>query len=371
MSRGGALQVVVIGGGFYGCAIAERAARLGKRVLLFESDEALLQRASYHNQARLHGGYHYPRSFHTANRSRHNFAVFLEDYEEAIDRDFPKLYAIARRRSKVTPSQFERFCARIRAPLESVGDDVLALFNPRLIEAVYAVQEYAIDVAVLGRLMSARLARAGVTVRTGCEVVGVGLGAGGLLDVMLSEGETVRASYVFNCTYSSLNVLAGANRATPLPLKHEFAEMALVRVPDGLAGHSITVLDGPFFSVMPFPARRAWTLSHVRYTPHCSWFDETGDGPGGPGDGRWEGHLSSQYLYMVRDAARYVPILRDVEYIESMYETKTVLIRNEIDDGRPILFDRAGPSGRLISVLGAKLDNVYDVLPLVDEVLEG
>jgi hypothetical protein len=70
-------------------------AQQGAEVILFEQASDLLTRASYNNQARLHNGYHYPRSFSTAYRSRLNFSRFLHDYRPAIATNFVKLYAIA------------------------------------------------------------------------------------------------------------------------------------------------------------------------------------------------------------------------------------------------------------------------------------
>lgn len=55
---------VVVGGGFYGCMLAAHLSRSrGRRVLLLEAAGELLGRASFANQARVHNGYHYPRSF--------------------------------------------------------------------------------------------------------------------------------------------------------------------------------------------------------------------------------------------------------------------------------------------------------------------
>jgi len=41
---------------------------------------------------------------------------------------------------------------------------------------------------------------------------------------------------------------------------------------------------------------------------------------------------------------------------------KTLLVRNEVDDGRPILIERSSGPQVVYSVLGGKLDNVYDVI---------
>ena len=131
-----------VGGGFYGAAIAIYLAKQRgfKRIVLVEREPALMLRASYNNQARIHNGYHYPRSFTTAYRSRVNLPRFLEDWPQAVKRDFTKLYAIARRNSKVTSLQFERFCRDIGARINKATPALQALFEPRLIENVFLVQ---------------------------------------------------------------------------------------------------------------------------------------------------------------------------------------------------------------------------------------
>jgi hypothetical protein len=69
---------------------------------------------------------------------------------------------------------------------------------------------------------------------------------------------------------------------------------------------------------------------------------------------------------MLRDAQRYLPCLQRARYRRSLFEYKAVLARNELDDGRPILFERSVPSPRLISILGGKMDNIYDILELLN-----
>ena len=71
---------------------------------MIEMRSQLLERASYANQARVHNGYHYPRSFLTGIRSRVNFPRFVDEYNDCIDRAFDSYYAVARRMSNVTAS---------------------------------------------------------------------------------------------------------------------------------------------------------------------------------------------------------------------------------------------------------------------------
>ncbi|MFJ1394603.1 hypothetical protein ACIKQ7_19580, partial [Acinetobacter baumannii] len=92
------------------------------------------------NQARVHNGYHYPRSFVTAFRSRANLPHFVRDFPFAVVDQFTKIYAIARD-SKVSPRQFERFCQEIGAKLQPAPPALRTLFTSRHVDAVYVVQE--------------------------------------------------------------------------------------------------------------------------------------------------------------------------------------------------------------------------------------
>lgn len=365
----GARDAVIIGGGFYGAAIAIYLARQRglRRILLVERECALLARASYNNQARVHNGYHYPRSFTTAYRSRVNLPRFVRDWPQAIRRDFTKLYAIARRNSKVTARQFERFCRDIGATIQPADPALRALFEPRLIEDVFLVEEYAFDATQLAIWAERALGESGVQVRLATRVTAISRGPNEGLRVVLEprqDGEAqVDCRYVFNCTYSGLNQFGGQFLGTRTGLKHEIAELALIQVPPDLRGLGITVMDGPFFSMMPFPPLALHTLSHVRYTPHLHWNDRPGIDPY---EKLAHYDLATRFDRMVRDVGRYLPAILTTKYVDSLFEIKTILVKNEGDDGRPILFERHPELPGCYSVLGGKIDNIYDVLEKLD-----
>lgn len=362
-------DAVVIGGGFYGCAVAAYLARrrgMGA-VLLLEQEAALMQRASYNNQARVHNGYHYPRSFTTAQRSRVNLPNFVRDWPAAVHADFIKLYAIARRNSKVTARQFQRFCKEIGAVLQPADTAMRQLFDSRYIEDVFVVQEYAFDSSRLAALALADLQSAGVQMRLGHTVTALNRGNGALVLQVQGPGagtpQPLQARHVFNCTYSGLNHIGGDYPGAVTQLKHELTEMALVEVPPALRQVGVTVMDGPFFSCMPFPSQGLHTLSHVRYTPHAHWADTPAVHP----YQRLAGYeRDSRFDRMLRDSTRYLPALDGAIYRKSLFEVKTILCKNEGDDGRPILFEKSAGLPGLYSILGGKIDNIYDVLEKLD-----
>lgn len=363
-------DAVIIGGGMYGAVIATYLAtwRNFRRVTIVEREKELLTRASYCNQARVHNGYHYPRSYTTAYRSRVNLPRFVRDFPGVVKQDFPKLYAIARQNGKVTAGQFARFCDEIGATLRKPPESLSRLFEPRLIEAVWLVDEYAFDACALRKWARESLDRAGVQVRLQTRAIRISAHEAAdtaTVECQTTDGARLQLSshYVFNCTYSGLNQIDGAVARVQTGLKHEIAEMGLIVMPPPLSGLGITVMDGAFFSVMPFPARNLHTLSHVRYTPHRNWRDAAGTDPYKQLD---QYTRESRVERMIRDASRFVPTLRDARYVESLYEVKTVLVKNEGDDGRPILFERSRAWPRCYSILGGKIDNIYDVLERLD-----
>ncbi|MBG3876440.1 FAD-binding oxidoreductase [Desulfovibrio oxamicus] len=360
-------DAVVIGGGFYGACLALLLRRLYPRVLLAEKEDDLLQRASYINQARVHAGFHYPRNLVTAYRSLVNFPRFVADFRHAIMRDFTKVYAVARLNSKVNAHRFHEMFRRMKAPIKPAPAHLASLFNPELVERAFLVREYAFDASVLKGILRRRLEAEGVELlmRTRIHAVRSGAGDGLVLDgARGNERYEIHAKHVFNCTYSLINVLLHASGLPLLPLKHEITEMALVRPPEPLRNLGVTVMDGPFFSTMPFPALGLHSLSHVRYTPHKGWIDEVP-----PVDGHEllrAAPPASKALHMINDAARYLPVLGGVRQEGSLFEVKTVLLASEDSDSRPILFrrDYGGLKGFHVA-MGGKIDNIYDLLETI------
>jgi glycine/D-amino acid oxidase-like deaminating enzyme len=359
-------DALIIGGGFYGSAIAIYLAKTRRlrRVVLLEREPQLLIRASYNNQARVHNGYHYPRSFTTAYRSRVNLPRFVRDWPQAINQDFLKLYAIARRNSKVTAKQFERFCHEIGASIKPAEAGLKRLFEPQLIEDVFLVEEHAFNSTRLAEWAVKELQDAGVEVQYSTRALAISRSPADkslIVAIQPKSGDasSITSRYVFNCTYSGLNQFSGDFQGTQTDLKQEVTEMALMQAPDALKEIGVTVMDGPFFSMMPFPARGLHTLSHVRYTPHFSWKDEQGIDPYKKLD---EYERATRVDRMVRDVGRYLPSVLSAKYIDSLFEVKTVLVKSEGDDGRPILFEKHEELPGCYSVLGGKIDNIYDIL---------
>ena len=330
-----------------------------------------MSHASYNNQARVHNGYHYPRSVLTALRSRISLPKFIKEFPGCIYSDFDKYYMIGQPLGKVTAKQFYQFCSRIGAEIGYAPQSILNLVNKEHIEAVFSTKEFAFDAQKLLQSVLEKL-DGKVEISLGAEVTEVRKNSTGQLEISYSTREGVErceVDQVFNCTYSRINFLNSASNIMSIPLKHEMTEMCLVQVPEELRNVGITVMCGPFFSVMPFPSVRyeglvVHSFSHVRYTPHYEWMD---------GNGKYiDAHerlkkdpKNSAWNYMRKDASRYIPLLEDCQYIRSLWEVKTVLPRSETDDSRPILCRFNYGMKGYHCIMGGKIDNIYDAIKAI------
>ena len=84
---------IIIGAGIYGLYAALYCAQKGMTVAILEYDDEAFGRATYVNQARVHMGYHYPRSLATATKSAGYFKRFVDDFEFCINKKFEQIYA--------------------------------------------------------------------------------------------------------------------------------------------------------------------------------------------------------------------------------------------------------------------------------------
>lgn len=364
-------DAVVIGGGFFGCSLALYLKKTGifSNIVLIEKEKTLMQKASYINQARVHRGYHYPRSIVTALRSNANFNRFVQEYDECIERNFSSYYAIARG-SNVSSVQFKQFCMRIGAPLEQVKPHIRAFFNETLIEDVFEVQEYVFNADKIRNKITDQLLDAHIEILYNADAKSLSKEHDKVVIIYEHNKSTqlLKTRYVFNCAYTHINKIYVSSGLPLVKLKQERTEIALVEVPTIFKNKAITIMCGPYFSLMPFPPRDIHTLTHVRYTPYAAWQEGEESTKNMENEQMPINSLQSQFLHMQRDAARYVPDLNHCVYKESLWQTKTTLPQNEYDDGRPILFNRSAVLPCVFSILGSKMDTVFDMFEEIDNV---
>ncbi len=329
------MRVCVIGGGMYGRHAARVLDALGHDVTIyFQNDPSI---ASIVNQARIHGGYHYPRSVETASQSRKLYQRFKNEFRDAVIDDFTQIYGVPLIGSKVTPSQFERFCQVIDAPLERVNR------SESLVKDTWITDECAIDTHQMMDIMVEKTSHIESIEE---RVVGID-NTDSRRVVVMSDTQIREFDYVVNCSYASLDeIIKMVEPSCQNVSKREYCTEILLNDHGVLQNTGWTFMDGPFCSIMPY-TRDVYSLTSVTYTP-C-------------------GHVPNENLarLMLAQLSKFIDheIVQSLSVVDIIRTVKAVPLTSEVSDSRSVRFIK---HPRMLSILGGKLSSIYDC----DQVLE-
>lgn len=369
-------EVAIIGAGITGLHTGLFCTKKRKKALLIESDSQPFGRATFANQARTHMGYHYPRSISTAKKAGNYFDKFYNDFGFCINSDFEKIYAIAKKNSWTSGRQFKKFCSAIDIPCKEI--ERANIFNKDSIESAFLTKEFTYDA---GLLKSYYLEKIGekdfVDITCGEKIHDINQ-IEEFYKIELSSGRSILCKCIVNATYSSVNQILFIAGYEPFDIKYELCEIILCRVDEKLKKYGITVMDGPFFSLMPFGKTNYHSLTSVTFTPHMVSHESI---PRFNCQQLSGGKCSQKFLYncndcvakpktafpyMKRLAMKYLKSDFEISYEKSLFSMKPILEKSEIDDSRPafIKIDHENPT--FISVLSGKVTTIYDL----EEILE-
>ena len=370
---------LIIGGGIFGIYAALFLADQGKQVTVVEKEQYLMRKASIVNQARLHGGYHYPRSIATARMSDENKARFTRDHQDFILFNFEKYYAIDRFGSLTDGAQFERFCQYIGIDCKPVHNH--PLFNYDRLEAIFRTTEYTFDPLLIARYYEQKVLqneRVKVLFHHQVTAAEEQYGTWRLELQNLTEGTTkvIKTPQVINATYSASNAINRLFDVSEIQLMHEISEMAFVTSPQ-LGNTGLTVMDGPFGSIMPYGKSGLLSVSSVAYTHHKVSYESlpvfdcqehridcTPKATSICNACEWK--PASNYRKMKAQMQQYLAPQVQLNYFTSMFAIKSKLKANFIDDGRPTEINVLRRNPHFYCIFAGKINSIYEIEKVVE-----
>ena len=361
---------IIIGAGLYGLYSALFCAKNKEKVIVLEADNAPFKRATYINQARVHMGYHYPRSISTALKSRKYFDRFLEDYGFCVLTEFDQIYATSANYSWTNATQFKKFCkdANIRC------DELITsnYFKNEMCDGAFLTTEYTYDAFILRDYFLKELAKyPNVEMVYSANISSINP-IGRVYEVTYNSNK-IAAPFVLNATYSGVNQIQKLAGFDPFKIKYELCEIILCNVSENFKKIGFTVMDGPFFSIMPFGKTGYHSLTSVTFTPHMTSYNDV---PTFECQKASNGYCSTTRLgncndcpakpesawpYMSKLAKKYLKEEFGFEYAKSLFSMKPILKASEIDDSRPTVIRVFSDHPTFVSVLSGKINTVYDL----------
>lgn len=367
---------IIIGAGIYGLYSALFCGKKNEKVLVLECEDESFSRATYVNQARVHMGYHYPRSYSTAKKSANYFHRFNELYDFCVLKEFDQIYAMSRNFSWTNAEAFRKFCRDVNIKCEDIP--ITKYFKKNMVDGSFLTEEYTYDAKILGEYFINELKKYdNVEIRYNSDIEKIEK-EDNCYKVTLKTKEEYKTSFLLNATYASVNQILKMLNYEPFKIKYELCEIIICKVNDKLKDVGLTVMDGPFFSIMPFGKTGYHSLTSVTFTPHMTSYDIL---PTFPCQEKSNGYCSCNHLgncnkcpakpksawnYMASLARKYMNDDLEFEYVDSLFSMKPILMASEIDDSRPTVIKKFSDNPTFVSVLSGKINTVFDL----EEILE-
>ena len=362
---------IIIGAGLYGLYSAELCGKRGEKVLILEYEKGPFMRATYINQARVHMGYHYPRSYSTAIKSAKYFERFIKDYGFCIHSQFEQVYATSDYFSWTNAEQFRKFCKAANILCEDISST--KYFNEGMCDGTFLTKEYTYDANILKDYFIEKInGYPKVEIMYNVRINDIKK-CDSYYEIKTNDGQVYQSGFVLNATYASINQILNKIGYEPFKIKYELCEIILCNVNEKLKDIGITVMDGPFFSIMPFGKTGYHSLTSVTFTPHVKSLDSV---PKFECQKKSNGYCSTTQLgncnyclakprtawnYMSNLAKKYIKDEFEFKYVSSLFSIKPILMASEIDDSRPTVIKQFSSNPTFISVLSGKINTVYDL----------
>ncbi len=366
---------IIFGAGLYGLYAALKCAKKNEKILVLERDSAPFMRATYINQARVHMGYHYPRSYSTAIKSANYFTRFNEDYSFCVHSEFEQIYATGTQFSWTNASEFKRFCKSANIMCDEVPTS--KYFNENMCDGAFLTKEYTYDAQILKEHLLKEIQQfPNLEIHCGEYAVDVKK-QGETWIVKTNKNEIFQTPFILNATYAGVNNVHELMGYAPFEIKYELCEIILCTVDDKLKDIGFTVMDGPFFSIMPFGKTGLHSLTAVCHTPHkTSYFAQPTFACQNNSDNKCTNNSlfncdeciakpQTAWPQMSQLARKFLKEEYGFDFHSSLFSMKPILKSSEIDDSRPTVVRVFEQNPTFVSVLSGKINTVYDL----DEVL--
>ena len=256
------MKIAIIGGGFYGIMASLEAAanKYVDEVTIFEKNDSLMLAAGKYNQARLHLGFHYPRSEETIRQTKSGFVSYQKRFPNATQSINKNIYLI-REDGLISIEQYLQVMQKNKIKFKDI-DVKETSFKYRadgIDFKTIQVEERYIDILKLNQDLFREIDEMGINVCLGQEVKYVDT-ENGILEFY--NNKTLQYDLIVNCSY--INPFIGFSE-NKIPLKYEFCTLLFISS-EVIKNQAITVMDGPFVSIYPWLSN-LHSVASVKFSP--------------------------------------------------------------------------------------------------------
>ena len=317
------MKVAIIGAGWIGSHLAYKL-KDNHDVTLFDS-AGVFSGSSFYNQNRLHNGFHYSRNQKTRLLCRDTFGKFITDYPFLVD-DIPNnLYCIPRDTSLIDYGTFKSIFTFEDISFAEIEFDA---FNG--IEGTIIANEKFINPRKAKEFFQRELA-----------------------NIISIENITESRLYELSKEY---DIVINATNNALVPIDNHYFELSITLIYNKLKElpfGSITLVDGPLFSIYPYDNNQ-YTVTDVERTPLFT-SKELSDIKSFRSNILTDSLISETKSVIERKILKYFPDFNSYFDYDSYYTSIKVKKFSESADRYPSI----DTNGNIVSIVTGKIQGIY------------
>ena len=241
-------NVLIVGGGIHGCFLAKYLIENNINVCLVEKKNDVCLGSSNATHNRANRGFHYPRSIKTTIECKKGYEYFEKNYKKFLKKT-NSFYCIEKK-SKVSYKNYTKFFKKKKLKFKEVKKN--HFIKNKYLEGVVLGEEGCYNHKGIKSYLKKKLNSKYIKIYFNYNLEKVFFGKKSLKLISSNKKEIIgNFDYVINATYDNTNQtskLFGIKKKLS-KYKHQLTEVVCVKSKRKLPG--ITVMDGPFATIMP------------------------------------------------------------------------------------------------------------------------
>jgi len=316
-------KILIIGAGIHGASIALAIAKKGFNATIIDANAEILMGTSNGTHNRVNMGYHYPRSIKTAKECLKGCEYFKRNLPFSIYYPKESFYLIEKNNSKVNGSQYKNFLkeAGLKYKEAKINSDLIYCDN---IESSFLVDEPCYDVFLLRKYYNQMLRNHNVNIILNFKISSIKKKEK-IYEIKSKIGHNFISNFdcIVNATYANSNKiqnLLGVNDKEMQKYKYQKTEVVVVESKRYLP--AITVMDGPFITILPY-AYNGHSNKYLVYDVENSIIEKKENGQFIP-ENYFNKIKNTNYKKMKEKGMKYFKFMKDLTPVYSLQATRPI-----------------------------------------------